>query len=98
MGNYYIHMNQMSSTECSLKRTSNESYERNTNKLSVRERDYMIRTAIEKLRIGSPYHQAVKRSANYLTGDKFWTIFEFAQKSKNPAHYFIRAVNREMYK
>jgi|GEM_PF-5728502 len=66
------------------------------NHLRTDERDYMIKSAIRKLNISPEWYGAVKKAANYLTGDRFWTLVQYAERANNPAHYFIRAVNREL--
>lgn len=89
------------SNESFLKETSNE-YQMNKkralqNHLSVKERDYMISKAMQRLAIDGHYQPAVAKAANYLEGDRFWQIFEYAQKAHSPAHYFIKAINKELY-
>lgn len=86
------------SNEKFLKETSNE-YHMNQmkNRLSVGERDYMISKAMKKLGIIEHYQPAVAKAANYIDGDRFWQIFEYAQRAKSPAHYFIKAINKELY-
>lgn len=91
----YDHMN---SYENFLKRNSYESYEKGGNKLSVNERNYMIDKAVEKLGISERFRPAVAKAANYIDGVRFWTIFECAAKAHSPAHYFIKAINKEMYR
>lgn len=66
------------------------------NCLGVDERDYMIKSAIRKLNIAPEWYGAVKKGANYLSGDKFWSLVEYSRRAKNPAHYFVKAVNREL--
>lgn len=66
------------------------------NQLKRDERDYMIDSAIRKLNIAPEWYGAVKKAANYLPGDKYWTLVEYAKRAKRPDHYFIRAVNREL--
>ena len=87
-----------SSNEKFLKETSSE-YHMNKwkNHLSVKERDYMISKVMKNLGIIDHYKPAVAKAANYLDGDRFWQIFEYAQKAHSPAHYFIKAINRELY-
>ena len=98
MGNRTSNEDSYESNEKFLKETSNE-YHMNhmNNRLSVKERDYMISKAMKKLGIIAPYKPAVAKAANYLDGDRFWQIYEYAQKAKSPAHYFIKAINRELY-
>jgi hypothetical protein len=89
------------SNESFLKETSNE-YQMNKkralqNHLSVKERDYMISKAMQRLAIDNRYQSAVAKAANYIEGDRFWQIFEYAQKAHSPAHYFIKAINKELY-
>lgn len=87
------------SNERFLKESSNENQmnKRWTNHLAVKERDYMISKAMKRLQIDSHYQPAVAKAANYLDGDRFWQIFEYAEKAHSPAHYFIKAINRELY-
>lgn len=89
------------SNEKFLKETSNE-YQMKKRKalqncLSTGERDYMISKAMSRLKIDGHFRPAVAKAANYLTGDRFWTIFEYAERAKSPAKYFVKAINREMY-
>lgn len=91
------------SNEKFLKETSYEkSYERAkdkalVNKLSVQERDYMISKAMKRLHIDGRYQPAVAKAANYIDGPRYWEIFDYAEKAHSPAHYFIKAINKEMY-
>lgn len=91
------------SNDSFLKKTSYEYHMRlglkkgQTNPLSVQERDYMIKKAVENFKIIPRFQPAVARAANYLTGVRFWEIYEKAQKAKSPAHYFIRSINKELY-
>ena len=91
MGNSY------DSNEKTLKRVSYDSNDRKTNCLSVEERDYMISKVVEKFGIIPQFRPAVAKAANYLTGARFWEIYESAERAKSPARYFIKAINREMY-
>lgn len=86
------------SYENSLKGISNDHMNVKLNLLSVDERDYMIKKAVEKFGIVPKFQPAVAKAANYLTGARFWEIYEHAQKAKTPARYFIKAVNKEMYR
>lgn len=86
------------SYEKTLKRVSYDSYERGNNKLSVSERDYMISRAIKKFGIEPRFQTAVAKAANYIDGPRFWEIFDCAEKAHSPARYFIKAINREMYR
>lgn len=86
------------SNEKFLKETSSENHMNKwTNHLSVKERDYMIAKVIEGLGIIKQYRPAVAKAANYIDGDRFWQIYEYAQKAHSPARYFIKAINRELY-
>lgn len=86
------------SYESSQKRTSYEQKNHmKGNNLSVKERDHMIRRVMLDLRIDSHYKPAVAKAANYIDGPRFWEIFGYAERAKFPAHYFIKAINREMY-
>lgn len=87
------------SNEITLKRVSYESNDNHMkkNSLSVKDRDYMIWKAMKFLKIDEHYKPAVAKAANYLDYDRFWQIFEYAEKAHSPAHYFIKVVNREMY-
>lgn len=85
------------SNEKTLKRVSNDSNDKGTNKLSVGERDYMIHKAIDKFGIVPRFQPAVAKAANYIDGVRFWEIFESAEKAHSPAHYFIKAINKELY-
>ena len=85
------------SNESFLKRNSYDSNEKTTNHLSTHERDYMIQKAVEKFGIIPRFRPAVAKAANYLDGARYWEIFESAEKAHSPAHYFIKAINRELY-
>lgn len=94
MGKQGYHMNQMKSF---LKETSYESYERRTNGLDTKERDYMIDKVVRTFHIIDKFKPAVAKAANYVDGPRFWEIYESAQKAHSPARYFIKAINRELY-
>lgn len=86
-------------SEKSLKRDFNEFNESvNNNRLSVGERDYMISTAMRLLGISPEWHDAVARGANYLDGDKFWQLVDYARspRIRNKARYFVGAIGREL--
>lgn len=89
------------SNEKFLKETSYENHmiqmNRGGNRLSVDERDYMIAKAVEKFGITEKFQPAVAKAANYIDGQRFWQIFDYATKAKSPARYFIKAINRELY-
>lgn len=100
MGKKRYQMNQMTSNERFLKKSSNDNqmnHMNGTNHLSVKERDYMIRTAMSRLSIDSQWKPAVARGANYISGDKFWSLVDYATKAKCPARYFIKCLNKEMF-
>lgn len=101
MGKNGHQMTSNESYEKFSKRTSNESYESNekgTNKLSIHERDYMIDKSMRKLKIDERWRSTVARGANRLSGDRFWTLVEYSERAKAPARYFIKSLNREMWK
>lgn len=79
-----------------LKKSSMKSMSRATNNLSVKERDYMIRSAMVRLRISPQWHDAVAKGACYLQGERFWELVDFAMKAKKPANYFVFCVNKEL--
>lgn len=85
------------SNEDFLKEISNDHLNGKLNLLSIDERDYMIKQVVEKFGIIPKFQPAVAKAANYLTGARFWEIYEHAQKAKAPAHYFVKSINKEMY-
>ena len=97
MGKNEHQMNSIESNEKFSKRTSNDSNEQGTNRLSLHERDYMIEKSMHKLKVDDEWRPTVARGANYLTGDRFWTLVEYAERAKYPARYFIKSLNREMW-
>jgi hypothetical protein len=74
-----------------LKRNFNESL----NGLPVKERDYMIETAMRRLGISEQWHNAVAKGACYLDGARFWELVDIASTKKSPAHYFVACVCKE---
>ena len=82
--------------ENSLKRESMKSVNRATNNLSVKERDYMIRSAMVRLGVSEQWHDAIAKGACYLRGDRFWELVDCAMKAKKPANYFVACVNKEL--
>ena len=78
-----------------LKRNFNESLSKVTNSLGVKERDYMIRTAMARLNISSEWHDAVAKGANYLDGVRFWELVDMARSKKSPARWFVACCCRE---
>lgn len=74
-----------------LKRNFNESL----NRLSVKERDYMISTAMKRLKVSAQWHNAVAKGACYLDGARFWELVDIAATKKSPAHYFVACIGRE---
>ena len=108
--NEVLHMNQMNSYDNFSKRNSNDnsydSYEsehlkgfkgKHLNELPVKERDYMIKTAMERCRVGERWRGVIARGANYIHGNRFWTLVEYSEKAKNPAKYLIKSLNAEMW-
>lgn len=67
-----------------------------TNELSVKERDYMIRTAMRRLGITDEWSGTVKKAANYLDGVRFWDLVDIAQSKRKPANYFVFVANKEL--
>lgn len=65
------------------------------NDLEVKERDYMIRTAMNRLGISAQWHDAVAKGACYLDGVRFWELVDIAKNAKSPARYFVACVCRE---
>lgn len=80
-----------------LKRNFNDSMNR-TNGLAVKERDYMISTAMRRLGISEQWHNAVARGACYLEGAKFWELVDIASSKNSPAHYFVACIGKEIKK
>ena len=64
-----------------LKRNSNDSNDKHTNHLSVKERDYMISKVVTKFGIIPKFQPAVAKAANYIAGPRFWEIYESAQRA-----------------
>ena len=77
-----------------LKRNFKESMKEG-NGLSVKERDYMIRTAMERLAISEQWHNAVAKGACHLSGARFWELVDIASSKSKPAHYFVACVCKE---
>ena len=101
MGNRRYQMNQMISNERFLKKSSNDNqmnHMKGTNHLKVKERDYMINTAMKRLGISDEWRPAVARGANYIPGERFWSLVDYATKArKSPARCFIKCINNEMF-
>lgn len=81
--------------EDSFKKNLNESLKGRTNNLDVKERNYMITTAMARLRVESRWHDAIAKGANYLDGARFWELVDIASTKKSPAHYFVACIGRE---
>lgn len=88
----------MNLNEDSFKKNLNDSMKGRTNSLDVKERDYMISTAMRRLRISTQWHNAVARGACYLEGARFWELVDIASTKKSPAHYFVACIGREVVK
>ena len=88
----------MNLNEDSFKKNLNDSMKGRTNNLDVKERDYMISTAMRRLRISTQWHNAVARGACYLEGARFWELVDIASTKKSPAHYFVACIGREVVK
>lgn len=70
--------------------------DRTTNDISVNERDYMIRTAMDKLETPMEWKNAVAKAANYLPRARFWELVEIAKANgKNKTKYFLGCARRE---
>jgi len=67
----------------------NESMKGRTNNLDVDERNYMIRTAMQRLHISSEWHNAVAKGACYLDGVRFWELVDMARTKNSPAKWFV---------
>ena len=98
MGNRRYQMNQMTSNERFHKKSSNDNQMKGTNHLKAKERDYMINTAMKRLGISDEWRPAVARGANYIPGERFWSLVDYATKArKSPARCFIKCINNEMF-
>lgn len=102
------------SNDKTLLRVSNESNERqhlkservqmkgfkpdHLNSLPPKERDYMITMAMKRCGVTEEWKPVIAKGANYIHGNRFWIIVEYAQKAHNPARYLIKALNAEMWK
>lgn len=98
MGKNRYSMKSMNINEDSFKKNLNEineSLKDKTNNLDVDERNYMIRTAMTRLRISSEWHDAVAKGACYLDGVRFWELVDIASSKKSPAKYFVACCCRE---
>lgn len=65
------------------------------NKLSTKERNYMIEAAMRRLDISNEWHDAVAKGACYLDGVRFWELVDIASSKNSPARYFVACVCRE---
>ena len=83
--------------EDSFKKNLNESL-KTTNNLPIKERDYMISTAMRRLHIESKWHNAVARGACYLDGVRFWELVDYAEHARKPANCFVFCIGRELEK
>lgn len=89
----------MKINESFLKETSmNINDKKATNNLDVKERDYMIQTAMKRLGISTQWHDAVARGACYLQGPRFWELVDCAMKARKPANYFVFCIGQELRK
>lgn len=81
--------------EDSSKKNLNESLYRKTNTIDIKERDYMIRTAMRRLGISSEWHDAVAKGACYLDGVRFWELVDIATSKRYPDRWFVACCCRE---
>jgi hypothetical protein len=88
-------MKSMKFNEKFLKRNFNESLNKGTNTLEVKERDYMIQTAMRRLKISAQWHDAVAKGACYLDGVRFWELVDIASSKNSPARYFVACCCKE---